>query len=600
MTVPSGRLQFFALEASDYLERLALIVGRPAAPDPEEVVRLTRALRGASLMAGLAAFAQAAAGLEQIAKAYRESQISWEPARIELIADAVEELKRLTRQAADWSDRDTEAASYLARSLIQSLGTETASSRVPDPSGHATDELKPSVRAFVGREGALVGGTLEHAAQALELGQPGQAVEVVLQRLQPLRGLASLPSLSPLPEFIDAIELTVRMTSETAAPPEGAAALRRAAAAVTRLAREIAETGRTTASTTEVESGADALLDVFGREDDVVDIASLFRAGDAHPIVSQGAPPVRDSSIDSMVELVSLADRFRQAADQIGSTAGRTELTLALYGLVIQLRPLARQAASERPFLRPLLDAVTRAIVSGRARRDLSGLSDSLRAAAERLGQAAQARNAVFLGDELGAIVLALNGLGEPAAAPPAPEWIEPAPVEPLAPVATVPVGPAEPAIGFVPDDESDVVPIEALGFVADDESDVVPIEALAPDFPLEPAARTMSVFERSFSTYYSLLAAPAASERPRVPAAIPVPEPVFAEAIPSGAPTADDWDREVLPISDLLYRGRRALERADLVRIELSGALKARRPFEEIEPLVSELIDLVPLALEE
>ena len=55
-----------------------------------------------------------------------------------------------------------------------------------------------------------------------------------------------------------------------------------------------------------------------------------------------------------------------------------------------------------------------------------------------------------------------------------------------------------------------------------------------------------------------------------------------------------------VVAIDTLLYRGRRALERADLVRRDLSDALKAGRSFPEVEPLVSELIDLVPLALAE
>ena len=71
MNVPSGRLQFFALEAGDYLERLGMIVGRQTAPDADELVRLTRALRGAALMAGLADFSSAAGSLEHIAKAHR-------------------------------------------------------------------------------------------------------------------------------------------------------------------------------------------------------------------------------------------------------------------------------------------------------------------------------------------------------------------------------------------------------------------------------------------------------------------------------------------------------------------------------------------------
>jgi len=102
----------------------------------------------------------------------------------------------------------------------------------------------------------------------------------------------------------------------------------------------------------------------------------------------------------------------------------------------------------------------------------------------------------------------------------------------------------------------------------AGDDGDIVPIESLAPDAPVPQPERTR--FEETFSTYHRLRAEPA------------------------------DLGVHVVPIGSLLYRGRNALLRADVVGRELSGALKRGLPFHEIEPLVSELIDLVPLALED
>lgn len=102
-------------------------------------------------------------------------------------------------------------------------------------------------------------------------------------------------------------------------------------------------------------------------------------------------------------------------------------------------------------------------------------------------------------------------------------------------------------------------------------ETEIVPIESLAPNEPALPAARTD--FETSFSTYH----------RPQ-----------------TIAPASEEIETDVVPIGALLYRGRAALLRADDVRRELSGALKRNLPFYGIEPLVSELIDLVPLALED
>ena len=516
MSVPSGRLQFFALEASDYLERLARIADRPAPPDSDELVRLTRALRGTALMAGLGPFAQAAASLEKLAKTHRDNPATWSVARAEVVAGAVEELKRLTRQATTWSEADSDAASRLGRDLANSLGEEPAQ---PAPSAERDDDLKPSVRAFVAREGAVIAGTLEHAAQALELGQPGAAAEAILPRLQSLRGLAALPRLSPLPEFLDAIELTIRSVRESAVPPGGPMALRRAAAAVTRLVRDIADVGQASGETPEIILGAVSLLEAFGREDDIVDIASLYRDGDPSPIISKGERLERDAT-DAVIEIVSLADRFRQAADQMSAPAGPAGRTLTLYSLLVQLRPLTQEAHRERPHLAGLLHAVGQAIGGGHATRQPAGFGAALRQAADRLSEAAETRNAIFLGDELAPVVQALEALAEPPSAEPP-------------------------------------------------SAEIVPIESLAPDEP--PPRPGPSPFEASFSTYHRLQTA----------------EP---EAVETG----------VVAIESLLYRGRIALLRADDVRRELSAALKRNLPFGAIEPLVSELIDLVPLALED
>ena len=100
----------------------------------------------------------------------------------------------------------------------------------------------------------------------------------------------------------------------------------------------------------------------------------------------------------------------------------------------------------------------------------------------------------------------------------------------------------------------------------------VVQRTGTAPDEPR--LVQGLNAFEQTFSTYHRLLT---------------------GEAPPAGPP-ADATD--VVAIDDLLYRGRRALERADAVRLQLSDALKRSNAYLDIEPLVSELIDLVPLAL--
>jgi hypothetical protein len=56
----------------------------------------------------------------------------------------------------------------------------------------------------------------------------------------------------------------------------------------------------------------------------------------------------------------------------------------------------------------------------------------------------------------------------------------------------------------------------------------------------------------------------------------------------------------EAIPIGSLCYRGRSALERAAAVRGELAAELAAASDLATIRPLLQELLDLVPLALDE
>ena len=122
----------------------------------------------------------------------------------------------------------------------------------------------------------------------------------------------------------------------------------------------------------------------------------------------------------------------------------------------------------------------------------------------------------------------------------------------------------------LAPEETGPVVPIESLA----PEPEPVPIESLAPApepevIPVETLAPGYTRFEQTFSTYHRLRRTAPAPAEP-----------------------------EAVPIQALLLRGRRALERADLVRQELGAALQARRDLASIELLLGELLDLVPLAL--
>ena len=55
-----------------------------------------------------------------------------------------------------------------------------------------------------------------------------------------------------------------------------------------------------------------------------------------------------------------------------------------------------------------------------------------------------------------------------------------------------------------------------------------------------------------------------------------------------------------IVEITELCYRGRGALERAAEIRTELAARLAQRHELDALEPLLLELLDLVPLALDD
>src|ERR1700712_2753285 len=99
MTAPAGFLDFFVLEASEYVEQLdALILqGGAAGPDIDALQRSARALRGSATMAKLPAFAEMASGIERIGRALRDRTLPWDAALRGALVATVDDCKLLLR-----------------------------------------------------------------------------------------------------------------------------------------------------------------------------------------------------------------------------------------------------------------------------------------------------------------------------------------------------------------------------------------------------------------------------------------------------------------------------------------------------------------------
>ena len=335
---PLGMSDFFSLEAGEYLERLDALLAKAESPSADEFVRLARALRGSALMANQHAIARAAAGVEALARAVRERRRAWDPATKQLAVRGVDDLKIFVRQARAWTDADTVKAEGLAQELEQHAGRPSAQVRAAEALG-----LDAGVRAFVAREGAAIASALDRAAQALTANPAApDPLPIVLRTLQPLRGLAAVNDLPPLPDLLEGIERATGELSNSGLEPHinVGELFKTAAAAIARAAREVADRGRPDPESADFRQFAGLLVQFMESEPDVVSIGALYYSDSGPHIVSRGVPAARPSTLGRL-ELVSHGEHLRQAADSLERAPSATQRELRAHTLGTTFRALA-------------------------------------------------------------------------------------------------------------------------------------------------------------------------------------------------------------------------------------------------------------------
>src|SRR5881396_3265966 len=562
---PLGMSDFFALEAGEYLERLDGMLAKGDSPSADEIVRLARALRGSALMANQPAIARAAAGLEVLARAVREGRRAWDPQTQQLALRAVDDLKIFVRRVGSWTDADTAKAEALAVELEQVAGRPSAQIRAVEALG-----LDAGARAFVAREGAAIAGALERAAQALRANpQTHDPLQHVMRAIHPLRGLAALNDLSPLPDLLEGIERAIGELSRSGleAPANVVDLFQAAAGAIARAAREVAERGRPDPEGADFRQFAGLLVRFMESEPDAVSIGSLYYSDSGPHILSRGVPAARPSTLGKL-ELVSHGEHLRQAADSLERAPSATQRELRAHTLGSTFRALANAGGGV------LADRVAQfaiagreAVASGIAVSSAAAFAAELRRAGDLLVRSGTGDEEA-LATELDALTAALRTI-QPGAAPAPARRPAPAP-KPAAPAprpapASRPTPPAAPA-------------------------PVVRGVKAAPASRVEPAMPETPDLVGSWAAYQRLLeggigSASLAELIAGVQSAPAAPAPGSPVAAPA-APAVD--------VRALLYRGDRALQRAK----ELREAAK-RVSGDELRALVDEVCDLVALALE-
>src|SRR6266480_4100510 len=559
---PLGMSDFFALEAGEYLERLDGLLAKGDSPSADEIVRLARALRGSALMANQPAIARTAAGLEAVARAVREGRRAWDPPTQQLALRAVDDLKIFVRRAGSWTDADTAKAEALAQQLEQLAGRPSAQIRAVEALG-----LDAGARAFVAREGAAIAGALERAAQALRANPlANDPLQHVVRALQPLRGLAALNDLPPLPDLLEGIERAIgELSGSGLEPPANVGELFQVAgSAIARAAREVAERGRPDADGADFRQFAGLLVKFMESEPDAVSIGTLYYNDSGPHIVSRGIPAPRPSTLGRL-ELVSHGDHLRQAADSLERAPSATQRELRAHTLGTTFRALANAGGGV------LADRVAQfaiagreAVASGIAVSSAAAFAAELRRAGDLLVRSGTGDEEA-LATELDALTAALRAI-QPG----------PAPAPPRAPAAPAPAPRPAPASRPTPPPAA---------------APVVPGVKAAPAPRAEPALPETPDLVGSWAAYQRLLergigSASLAELIAGVQSAPAAPAP--------GSPLAAAAAPAAVDVRALLYRGDRALQRAN----ELRAAAK-RASGDELRALVDEVCDLVALALE-
>ena len=305
MSTQAGLLDFFLLEASDYIEQLDGLVARAGGgqPDADSFTRSARSLRGSATMAKLSGIAEVSTALERMGRSLRDGSLKWDPGLQGAAVAAIDDLKLLLRSVRTWGEEENRRVT----ARLADLGRFSTSGQRTSPTS-----LAGLGASFLAAETAQIAVALD---AFLARPQARENFELALGRVRALRGVASLKDLPPLAEVIDTLERVAKPVELGGAVASGPQlALFAAAARVLRgAAQEMATRGRPDPASAEMEefSRAAAALDDSAASEEIVPVASLFYS-DAGPHVVSSAPhPPTTPRERFRLEVVSQAEHLR-------------------------------------------------------------------------------------------------------------------------------------------------------------------------------------------------------------------------------------------------------------------------------------------------
>jgi chemotaxis protein histidine kinase CheA len=331
----AGFLEFFILEAGEYVEQLdgLLNAAGTAGPDASALQRIARALRGTATMAKIPSFAELAGGVERVGRAMREGGLAWDASLEGAVVAAIDELKALIRAARTWSAAEDQRAGVRSAEL-----TKFAPAR--PPGSHTPPAPVAGATSYFATEAANIAAGLElltaHASDS-------ETAVNVLQRVHALRGVAGVREIGPLADALEAVEDAGRPLEAGASrlSPRAQRVLETAAAYL-RITSSTLRSGGDVNTLTPARQAFDEALDAWSASgvdrERVVPIAELFYAEGG--LVDAAPHPPTTASERFHIEMVSLGEHLGQVVaaaravpDLASSPRVQRELRRALHAI---------------------------------------------------------------------------------------------------------------------------------------------------------------------------------------------------------------------------------------------------------------------------
>jgi HPt (histidine-containing phosphotransfer) domain-containing protein len=117
---------YFAVEAAEYLVRLARLLAQPEGPELAELVRLARAIRGGAQLAELDPIARVAERLETAGRRAISGDLAWTEAMRALSLLTVADLQQLVDTLGRWGPEEADRATRAVRRWDEPLSAAAA------------------------------------------------------------------------------------------------------------------------------------------------------------------------------------------------------------------------------------------------------------------------------------------------------------------------------------------------------------------------------------------------------------------------------------------------------------------------------------------